>query len=127
VVGDVQGRSGTGFDPSPQFWVDRVESGLGALAVVGRCFFGPIRKGLVFDGVVSERDGAWLPSDLVRCRLQVAEIRIFRQLSDEMSQTLSGRLALSGQAPAVLGCNSLLVSCGSPGDGWALRGGLWTR
>ena len=91
MAGNVQGPSGTGFDPSPQFWVDRVESDPGTLAVVGRCFFGPIRTGLVFDGIVSEREGAWLASDLVACRLGVAEVYVFRQLADEMDQMLSGQ------------------------------------
>jgi hypothetical protein len=45
VAGDVQGPSGTGFDPGPQFWVDRAESTPWSLAVVGRCFFGSIRTG----------------------------------------------------------------------------------
>jgi hypothetical protein len=127
VAGGVQGRSGTGFDPSPQFWVDRVESDHGALAVVGRCFFGPVRTGLVFDGIVSARDGAWLLSDLVTCHLQVAEIHVLRRPAGEIDQMLSGRLALSGQVPAGLGYNSLLVSSGSPDDGWMLRDGLWAR
>ncbi|HEX6520107.1 MAG TPA: hypothetical protein VF070_08870, partial [Streptosporangiaceae bacterium] len=60
MAGDVQGPSGTGFGPSPQFWVDRVERDGGApLAVIGRCFFGPVRTGLLFDGVVPGRDGGW--------------------------------------------------------------------
>ena len=127
MAGDVQGPSGTGFDPSPQFWVDRVESAPGALAAVGRCFFGPIRPGLVFDAIVSARNGAWPLSGLVVCCLRVAEIHVYGHPADEMDQVLSGRLLLSGMAPAGLGCDSLLVSRGSPGDGWTLQDGQWTR
>jgi hypothetical protein len=127
VAGDVQGPSGTGFDPSPQVWVDRVECTPGSLAVVGRCFFGPIRLGLVFDGIVSARNGVWSLSDVLACCLRVAEIRLYGRLVDEMSQVLSGRLVLSANAPVGLGCDSLLVSRGSPDDGWMLRDGRWTR
>ena len=115
MAGNVQGPSGTGFDPSPQFWVDRVESATRTLAVVGRCFFGPVRLGLIFDGIVSARNGAWPLSGLVVCCLRVAEIRRYGRLVDELDQVLSGRLVLSGMAPAGLGCGSLLVSRGAPG------------
>jgi hypothetical protein len=125
VAGDVQGPSETGFDPSPQFWVDRAESTPGSLAVVGRCFFGPIRTGLAFDGSVSARNGAWSLADVVAFRLRVAEIHIFGRLADEIDQVLSRRLVLSGNSTAGLGCGSLLVSRGSPDDGWMLRGGRW--
>jgi hypothetical protein len=127
VAGDVQGPSGTSFDPSPQFWVDRAESAPGSLAVVGRCFFGPIRTGLVFDGIVSARNGARSLSDVVACRLRVDEIHVYGRLADEIGQVLSGRLVLSGNAPAGLGCDSLLVSRGCPDDGWRLRDGRWAR
>jgi hypothetical protein len=127
VAGDVQGPGGTGFDPSPQFWVDRAESAPGSLAVIGRCFFGPIRTGLVFDGVVPARNGAWSQSDVVAGCLRVAEIRLYGRLADAMGQVLSGRLVLSGNAPAGLGWDSLLVSRGFPDDGWMLRDGRWTR
>jgi hypothetical protein len=83
---------------------------------------------MIFDCIVpASRDGAWLTSDLVTCRLQVAEIRIFRLVADEIDQTLSGQLALSGQAPAGLGCDSLLVASGSRDDGWTFRDGLWVH
>jgi hypothetical protein len=127
VAGDVQGPSGTGFDPSPQFWVDRAESTPGSLAVVGRCFFGPIRTGLVFDGIVPARNGSWSRSDVVTCRLRVAEVHVFGRPADGIDQVMSGRLVLSGNAPAGLGLDSLLVSRGSPDDGWVLRDERWTR
>jgi hypothetical protein len=106
-----------------EFWVDRAESTPGSLAVIGRCFFGPIRTGLVFDGVVSARNGAWSLSNVVACCLCVAEIRLYGRLADAMGQVLSGRLVLSGNASAGLERDSLLVSRGSPDDGWMLRGG----
>jgi hypothetical protein len=127
VAGDVQGPSGTGFDPSPQFWVDRAEIAPGSLAVVGRCFFGPVRTGLVFDGIVSPRNGARSRSDVIACCLRVAEVHVFGRLADEIDQVLSGRLVLSGNAPPGLGYDSLLVSRGSADDGWVLRDGRWTR
>ena len=127
MAGDVQGPSGTGFDPSPQFWVDRAESTPGSLAVVGRCFFGPIRTGLVFDGIVPARNGSWSRSDVVACRLRVAEVHVFGRPADGIDQVMSGRLVLSGNAHAGLGLDSLLVSRGSPDDGWVLRDERWTR
>jgi len=128
VAGVVQGPSGTAFDPSPQFWVDRVEGDRGSVEVVGRCFFGPICAGLIFDCIVpTRRDGGWLPSGLVACRLQVAEIRMFRRVADEIDQTVSGQLTLSGQVPAGLGCDCLLVARGARDDGWMFRDGLWRR
>jgi len=110
VAGDVQGPSGTGFDPSPQFWVDRAEGAPGPLAVVGRCFFGPIRTGLVFDGIVSKRNGAWSVSDVVACCLRVTEVHVFGRVADVIDPAMSGRLVLSGNAPANLGLDSLLVA-----------------
>ena len=96
MAGDVQGPSGTGFDPSPQFWVDRAESTPGSLAVVGRCFFGPIRTGLVFDGIVPARNGSWSRSDVVACRLRVAEVHVFGRPADGIDQVMSGRLVAGG-------------------------------
>lgn len=104
--------------------MDRVEGNPAPLAVVGRCFFGPIYMGLVFDGIVpARRNGAWLSSDLVTCCLRVSGIRIFHQVADEMDQSLSGQLALSGQAPARLSADSLLVAYGSRDGGWEFREG----
>ena len=99
----------------------------GSLAVVGRCFFGPIRTGLVFDGIVPARNGVRSLSDVVACCLRVAEIDVFGRLADEIDQVLSGRLVLSGNAPAGLGFDSLLVSRRAPDDGWMLQDGRWTR
>jgi hypothetical protein len=127
VAGEVQGPSGTGFDPGLQFWVDRAETAPGSLAVVGRCFFGPIRTGLVFDGIVPARNDARSLSDVVPCCLRVAEIHVFGRLADEIGRVLSGRLVLSGNPPAGLSFGSLLVSRGAPDDGWMLRDGRWTR
>jgi hypothetical protein len=64
---------------------------------------------------------------MAACRLRVAEIHVFSRLADQIDQVLSGRLVLSGNAPAGLGYDSLLVSRGSADDGWMLRDGRWTR
>jgi hypothetical protein len=128
VAGDLQVPSGTSFDPSPQFWVDRVElDGPGPLAVVGRCFFGPIRTGLAFDAVVPRWDDGWPPSGLVACCLCVAEVWVFSRLAEELGQLMSARLVLSGEAPACLAAGSVLVARGQSGEGWRLEGGLWAR
>lgn len=118
MSGDVQAPSGTDLDPSPQFWVDRVElEGPGLLAVIGRCFFGPVRTGLLFDGVVPGREGRWRSSGMIDCCLRVAEIQIYGRLTDEIGQMLSARLVLSGQAPACLASDALLVARGDPSGG----------
>src|SRR5580693_3911057 len=111
--GDLQTPSGTGLDPSPQFWVDRVELDRpGPLVVIGRCFFGPVTTGLAFDGVASRRDGAWPLSNVVSCRLRVEEARIYGRVVDEVDQMLSARLVLSGEAPVCLVGESVLVARG---------------
>jgi len=70
--------------------------------------------GLLFDGVVPEMDGDWPASDVVTCRLSVVEIRVFGKLTDEISQLMSARLVLSGQAPPCLASNEILVARGRP-------------
>ena len=61
--------SGAGFDPSAQFWVDRLVPGdLGTPSVIGPVLFGPVRKGLAFDGVAPGRDGSPRLRS-VQCRL----------------------------------------------------------
>jgi hypothetical protein len=128
VAGDLQVPSGTDFDPSPQFWVDRVElDGPGSLAVVGRCFFGPVRTGLAFDAIVPRRDGGWPSSGLVACFLRVAEAWVSRRLVEEVDQGLSARLVLSGEAPDCLAASSVLVARVQSGEGWEFNGRLWTR
>jgi hypothetical protein len=127
VAGDVQAPSGTGFDPSPQFWVDRVELDGPPLAVTGRCFFGPVGTGLVFDGVVPGQDGGWPAKGLVACRLHVAEVYVFGRLAEEVDQVVSARLVLNGTGPACPVTGSVLVARGQAGNGWRLQGGLWRR
>lgn len=128
MAGDVQAQSGTAFDPSPQFWVDRVELDGPLLAVTGRCFFGPVGPGLVFDGVVPGQGGGWPAAGLVTCRLHVAEAYVLGRLADEVDQVVSARLVLSGTAPACLADGSVLVARGGQtGLGWRLQGGLWRR
>lgn len=127
MAGDVQGPSGTSFDPSPQFWIDHVEADGPPLGVIGRCFFGPVGPGLVFDGVVPGEDGGWPSSGLVACCLRIAEIYVFRRLADEIDQGYSARLILSGAAPACLAADTLLVARRHRVNGWRLRGSLWTR
>jgi hypothetical protein len=128
MAGNVQTPSGTSFDPSPQFWIDRIDpDSSGGLAVIGRCFFGPVRVGLAFDGVASRQDGGWVLSAVTACTLRVEEIRAFRQLTDEIDQGLSARLVLAGTAPASLTSDSLLVASGYPSHGWSFRHRLWLR
>jgi hypothetical protein len=106
--------------------VDRIECDQELLGIVGRCFFGPISTGMIFDGVVLARRGrVWSPSDLVPCRLQIAEIEVFRRLVDEIDPVMSGQLALSGQPPPGLGSDSLLVADGSRDGRWTFRDGVW--
>jgi hypothetical protein len=80
---------------------------------------------LVFDGVASRQDGGW--SGLIACYLRVGEIRMYGRLADEIDQTLSARLILTGEAPASLARDAVLVARGCPGDGWRLQDGLWVR
>lgn len=128
MSGNLQTPSGTGFDPSPQFWVDRVELDCPEpMVVIRRGFFGPITTGLVFDGVAPKRDGAWPLSDVVSCCLRVEEARIFGQVTDEVDQSLSARLVLSGQPPPCLADESVLVARVHSGEGWRLQGRLWAR
>jgi hypothetical protein len=128
MAGDLQTPSGTDFDPYPQFWIDRVEAdSAGLLVVIGRCFFGPIRAGLLFDGAVRRRPGGWHQSGLTECCLRVAEIRVFRRLADEIDQDLSARLVLSGEAPAALEADSVLVARAERDEGWIRQGRLWAR
>ncbi len=128
MAGNVQALSGTSFDPSPQFWIDRIDPDSSGLpAVIGRCFFGPVRVGLAFDGVASRQDDGWVPSAVTACCLRVEEIRAFRKLTDEIDQVQSARLVLAGTAPASLTSDSLLVASGYPSHGWSFRDGLWVR
>jgi hypothetical protein len=128
MVGNVQTPSGTGFDPAPQFWVHRVDPDSSwPLAVIGRCFFGPVRTGLVFDGAASRQDGGWDLSGLIACCLRVEEICIYGRLVDEIDPVVSGRLILSGEAPGNLAPDTVLVARGFPGDDWKLRDGRWVR
>lgn len=124
MAGDVQAPSGTGFDPSPQFWVDRLEPVSAPVAVIGRCFFGPVGTGLVFDGVVPQQDAGWPSSGLVACCLRVAEVYVVGRLTSEVDQVMSARLVLSGDWPACLAAGSVLVARGQPGDGCRFRDGL---
>jgi hypothetical protein len=114
VVHDLQAPSGTAFDPSPQFWVDRVElDGAEPLVVFGRCFFGSVRVGLHFDHVARRRRGGWPQSSLAKCYLRVTEIQAYGRLTDEIGQMLSALLVLSGEAPECLGPNTILVAVGN--------------
>jgi hypothetical protein len=97
------------------------------VSVIGRCFFGPVGTGLVFDGIVPQQDARWPSSGLVACCLRVAEVYVVGRLTSEVDQVMSARLVLSGDWPACLAAGSVLVARGQPGDGWRFRDGLWRR
>jgi hypothetical protein len=52
MAGDRQAPSGTVFDPSPQFWIHKVERN-DPPTVIGRCWFAPVAVGMTFDAVTS--------------------------------------------------------------------------
>lgn len=92
MAGDRQAPSGTVFDPSPQFWIHKVERNEPP-TVIGRCWFAPVAVGMTFDAVASKRTGTW---ELDRCWLQVKEVHAYGHLIDELDQIVSARLLLSG-------------------------------
>jgi hypothetical protein len=123
MAGDRQAPSGTVFDPSPQFWIHKVERNEPP-AVIGRCWFAPVAVGMTFDAVASRRTGAW---ELDRCCLQVKEIHAYGHLIDELDQIVSARLLLSGDLPSGLAPESVLVSRNYPSAQWEFQGALWLR
>jgi hypothetical protein len=125
VAGDRQTPSGTAFDPSPQFWVHEVER-LRPLTVTGRCWFAPVSLGTIFDTLVAgDGDDSRWPGP---CHLRVEEISAYGHLLDELDQTVSARLILSGVTPQGLVPGSILVSRASPAaDDWQWPDWLWLR
>lgn len=125
MAGDQQTPSGTSFDPSPQFWVHRIELGR-RTAVTGRCWFGPVIVGMRFGTVADKQADAWAISP---CHLRVDEISLAaHHLIDELDQMWSAQLILSGGFPPGLDAESLLVArgCSSSGN-WERQGTLWRR
>ena len=97
------------------------------LAVIGRCFFGPVRTGMAFDGIAPPRDGNARWMDPVDCRLLVAEAHFYGRLVNEINQGHTARLILAGDAPACLAYDAVLIAHGASDRGWKLGGGLWRR
>jgi hypothetical protein len=128
MTSQVQGSSGTRFDPCPQFCVHQVEQhGPGTLAVIGRCLFGSVRTGMAFDGVAPPRDGSRCWPDPVGCHLLVAEAHFYGRLVDEIDQMHTARLILAGDAPACLAYDAVLVARSASAGEWRLDGELWRR
>jgi hypothetical protein len=123
MAGDRQAPSGSPFDPSPQFWIYQVECDEPP-TVTGRCWFAPVAVGMTFDAVASKQAGTW---ELERCQLQVEEIRAYGHLLDELDQTVSARLLLSGNLPLGLASESVLVARNYPSAQWERQGTLWLR
>ncbi|HUN32142.1 MAG TPA: hypothetical protein VMU95_08970 [Trebonia sp.] len=128
MTSEIQGLSGTHFDPCPQFCVHQAEHhGQGMLVVIGRCLFGPIRTGMAFDGIAPPRDGNTCWPDPVTCRLLVTEAHLYGKPVDEINQALAARLILTGDVPACLAYDAVLIVPSASEDGWRLDGGLWRR
>ena len=124
VTGDRQTPSGTAFDPSPQFWVHEVDR-LRPLTVTGRCWFASVSRGMIFDTVAAgDGDDSRGPGP---CHLRVEEISAYGHLLDELDQTVSARLILSGDIPQGLVPGSILVSRASSTDDWQRPDWLWLR
>jgi hypothetical protein len=121
MAGDRQAPSGTVFDPSPQFWIHKVERN-DPPTVIGRCWFAPVAVGMTFDAVASKRTGTW---ELDRCWLQIEEIHAYGHLIDELDQIVSARLLLSGDQPSGLVSESVLVVRNYPSAHWERQGALW--
>jgi hypothetical protein len=127
MAGDRQTPGGAGFDPYPQFRVHEPELSPLGLVVTGRCWFGPVLVGAVFDRLAGFSDGCWTVTD--QCQLRVDEIEFSRVLVGQLDQTCSGRLVLMGSRPTSLSSESLLVATDAAGaKGWHLASdGLWHR
>jgi hypothetical protein len=123
MAGDRQAPSGSPFDPSPQFWIHKVERNE-PLTVIGRCWFAPVAAGMTFNAVASRRTGTW---ELDQCWLQVEEIHAYGHLLDELDQTVSARLVLSGALPSGLASESVLVARNYPSAHWERQDALWLR
>jgi hypothetical protein len=123
MASDRQAPSGTVFDPSPQFWIDKVERNEPP-TVLGRCWFAPVVVGMTFDAVASKRSGTW---ELDRCWLLVEEIHAYGHLIDELNQIVSARLLLSGDRPSGLVSESVLVARTYPSAHWERQGAIWLR
>jgi hypothetical protein len=124
-----QTQSGTPFDPAPQFWVDRLDTEDGS-SVVGRCWFGPIRRSMTFDSIATKQGERW---DCQPCELRIDAAQVFGRMTDRIDQSYSAKLTLSGPMPAEVG-GALLVSLDEPAVGWVLRpndhtgvGQMWVR
>jgi hypothetical protein len=127
VAGGRQTPGGSGFDPNPQFRVQEAEPSSIGLVVTGRCWFGPLLIGTVFDRLASFSDGCWTVID--QCQLRVDEIEFSHVLVDQLDQSCSARLVLQGPRPISLSSESLLVAFDAEGakDWHRAADNLWHR
>jgi hypothetical protein len=120
-----------GFDPAPQFSVHEVSRGRrGRIAVIGRCWFGPIVVGTRFTRL------AWLRASPavapVPCRLEVEWLELFRKPAVEVTQVYTARIGMRGEPPEGLteGVHDerlLLVGELPPEGTWEWDGRFWVR
>ncbi len=130
VAGARQAPS-TRFDPAPQFAIHAIQTVDDVrLVVTGRCFFEPVRIGSVFTQVAAQDDGGW--AILGSCRLEVESIALYYLYVDQLEQTHSARVWLTGSSehvsePGESGSKLLLVGDTPPDGEWAWDGRLWSR
>lgn len=124
-----QTRSGTPFDPAPQFWVDRIDVE-DEKSVIGRCWFGPVRRAMVVDVIATKHGESW---DCRPCDLRIEAVEVFRRMTRQIDQNFSGRLTLAGAVPADVE-DAVLVCRAAPSIGLVLKpdectgiGLLWVR
>lgn len=123
MAGDRQTPSGTAFDPWPQFWVHKVASS-GPLTVAGRCGFASVTTGTIFTAFTAPGRHRWPAA--VPCCLRVETISAYGRPAHELDQTVSASLVLSGDVPAALTSESVLIAMAGQEPGrWRRAGSLW--
>ena len=126
VSGDLQTDSGTPFDPAPQFVVERRDAS-SSRVLHGRCFFGPVRVGTVFDLRAGQIDDGWESTPLTS-PLTVESAEIYDGVFvDEIGQTYTARVHFDLAIEDVRDGDLLIASASSYADGWRRGDKLWER